>query len=181
MPRIPSHAPIFCERRILNCWISFHFFNGKAGPFASTEEFLNISRECYWAMSSNHIASHSKALSYKSSGALLKRIAFELESRQQSTAPLPFFAWKGIQTTTGLWKNSATCWLGRPLCLAAFTSIYTYLLLHIICCRVLEKSHIGAKSDFEIRAFKVFFLDQKKRPQSFLVGCSNLKVPTGAL
>ena len=43
VPRMPSQAPIFWERRILNCWILFHFFNGKVGPFASTEECLNIS------------------------------------------------------------------------------------------------------------------------------------------
>ena len=36
-------------------------------------------------------------------------------------------------------------------------------------CSVLEKSHIGAKSDFEIWAFKVSFsLDQKKSPKESL-------------
>ena len=132
----------FVSVEYLTVGFRFTFFNGKVGPFASTEGFLNISRECYWAVSSNHIASHSKALSYKSSGALvLKRITFELESRQQSTAPLPLFCVKRHTTTTGSWKNSATCWLGRPLCLAAFiTSIYTYLLLHIIYV-LLERRH----------------------------------------
>ena len=36
-------------------------------------------------------------------------------------------------------------------------------------CRVLEKSHIGAKSDFEIWGFKGFFsLDPKKGPKEGL-------------
>ena len=36
-------------------------------------------------------------------------------------------------------------------------------------CSVLEKSHIGAKSDFEIWAVKVFSLDQKKGPNKFAI------------
>ena len=38
---------------------------------------------------------------------------------------------------------------------------------------VLEKSHIGAKSDFEIWAFKVFFFGPEKRLQGRLVGGHN--------
>ena len=124
VPRIPSHAPIFCERRILNCWISFHFFNGKVRPFASTEELLNISRECYWAMSSNHIASHSRALSYKS-GALLKKNSFLTGEPSAIDCTAALFCVKR-HTTTGWWKNSATCWLGRPLCGSLHINLYLF-------------------------------------------------------
>ena len=43
-----------------------------------------------------------------------------------------------------------------------------YYSLSFIICSVLEKSPLGAKSDFEMWALKRFFLDQKKSPKEGL-------------
>ena len=45
------------------------------------------------------------------------------------------------------------------------TTKYTYI--HI--CSVLGKSHLGAKHDFEIWAFEVFFFGQEKHPLEWLL------------
>ena len=46
---------------------------------------------------------------------------------------------------------------------------YGWLLAIKHFCSVLGKSHLGAKCDFEIWAFKVFFFGQEKHPLEWLL------------
>ena len=55
------------------------------------------------------------------------------------------------------------------------TTKYTYI--HI--CSVLGKSHLGAKRDFEIWAFKVFFLWTRKTPLRMSSRGSDLNIKMG--
>ena len=46
-------------------------------------------------------------------------------------------------------------------------------------CSVLAKSHLGAKRDFEIWAFKVFFLWTPKAPLRMASRCPDLNIKIG--
>ena len=46
-------------------------------------------------------------------------------------------------------------------------------------CSVLDKSHLGAKRDFEIQAFKVFFLWTPKAPLKMASRGSDLNIKIG--
>ena len=146
----------------------FTFFNGKVGPFASTEELLNISRECYWAMSSNHIASHSRALSYKSGALVLKRITFNWRAVSNRLHRCPFLREKAYYNRVVEKQRHLLTW-------AAFVRQPSHQFI-LICCYILYAAGfwrnviLVPKVILRYGRLKFFFFGPEKRPQRRLVG-----------